>query len=178
MAGDAAAGAGAGAAGGSLFGPWGTAIGAVVGLTGGIIKGVSAKNAADANAAVDQQNAAVANQAAGTALANGQQQATMRAMQGSRTAGAQTAGFAASGVSASAGSALDVLGDTALVSKEDQDVIQNNAARTAWGYQTQASNFQQKAGLDEQEGSSEEVGDILGGVSGAASAASQIKLGK
>jgi hypothetical protein len=140
-------------------------------LAGGVLKGISAKNAADANAGIDNANAGLANTAAGVARQNGQQQATMRAMQGSSTAGAQTAGYAASGVVANQGSALDVLEDTALVSKQDQDVIQNNATRTAWGYESQATNFRNKAALDEQEGTSQEFGDILGGVTGAASSA-------
>jgi len=146
-------------------------------LVGGVLKGISAKNAADANASIDNANASMADQAGGVARENGQQQATMRAMQGSRLAGSQTAGFSASGVATNAGSVLSVLDDTALVSKEDQDVIQNNAARTAWGYDAQATNFRNKATLDQQEGESEELGGILGGVTSAAGTASQIKLG-
>lgn len=157
----------------------GAAMGAAAGLqlVGGVLKGISAKNAADANASIDNANASMADQAGGVARENGQQQATMRAMQGSRLAGSQTAGFSASGVATNAGSVLSVLDDTALVSKEDQDVIQNNAARTAWGYDAQATNFRNKATLDQQEGESEELGGILGGVTSAAGTASQIKLG-
>ena len=145
------------------------AIPAALAIGGGILKGVGAKQAGDANAAIDNSNAAIASQAAGVALENGQQQAGMRAMQGSRLAGAQKTGFAASGVATNAGSALDVLGNTAAVSKQDQDVIQNNAARTAWGYNAQATNFKNKAAIDEQAGESGELGDVLGGVEGAAS---------
>ena len=157
----------------------GAAMGAAAGLqlVGGVLKGISAKNAADANASIDNADASMADQAGGVARENGQQQATMRAMQGSRLAGSQTAGFSASGVATNAGSVLSVLDDTALVSKEDQDVIQNNAARTAWGYDAQATNFRNKATLDQQEGESEELGGILGGVTSAAGTASQIKLG-
>ena len=145
------------------------AIPAALAIGGGILKGVASKNAGDANAAIDNSNASIASQAAGVALENGQQAAGIRAMQGSRTGGSQKTAFAASGVAANAGSALDVLGDTAAVSKQDQDVIQNNAARTAWGYSASATNFKNKAALDEQSGASGEVGDILGGVTGAAS---------
>ena len=146
-------------------------------VAGGVLKGVAAKNAGDANAAIDNANANIAAQAAGAALENGQQQASMAAMRGERTIGAQKAGFAASGVSTGTGSALDVLSDTAMVSKQDQDVIQNNAARTAWGYNSQATNFRNKAALDEQEGTSQEFGDILGGITGAASSVAQMKAG-
>lgn len=171
VAGSAGAGAAGGAAAGSMFGPWGAAIGAAIGLTGGIIKGEAAKSAGDANASIDRSNANIADQAAGVELENGQQQAGMRAMRGSATEGSQKAGFAASGVYTSKGSALDVLGDTAAVSKLDQDVIQNNAARKAWGYQVQAGNFNAKAAMDEGEGTSAEAGDIL---SAAASGTSSV----
>lgn len=144
-------------------------------LIGGIMKGVSAGAAGAANAQIDRQNANIANQAAGSALEAGQQSAGIRAMQGSRLSGSQTAGMSASGVVANSGSALGILGDTAAVSKQDQDVIQNNAARTAWGYKAQATNFDNKATLDAQEGQSQEFGDILGGVTGAAT--SMMKLG-
>jgi hypothetical protein len=151
----------------------GAAFGAAAGLqlVGGVLKGISAKSAADANAGIDRANAGLADSAAGVARQNGPQQAGMRAMQGSRLAGSQATGYAASGVSANSGSALDVLSDTAMVSKQDQDVIQNNAARTAWGHEAQATNFRNKASLDEQQGTSEEFGSILGGVTGGASTA-------
>ena len=153
------------------------AVSAGLAVAGGIAKGISAKNAGDANAAIDNANAKIADTSAGVALQNGQQQAGMRAMRGSATEGSQKAGFAASGVTTGAGSALDVLGDTAAVSKMDQDVIQNNAARNAWGYNTQATNFRNKAAMDEQEGTSGEVGDILGGAIQGASEIGTMKTG-
>lgn len=146
-------------------------------IAGGGLKAASARAAADANVGIDKANAGIADQAAGVALQNGQQQATVRAMAGGRLAGSQKAGFSASGVSTGSGSALDVLGDTAAVSEMDQRVIQNNAARTAWGYEAQGANFRSKAALDDQEGTSEEVSSILGGVTSAAGSAAQMKLG-
>jgi len=135
-----------------------------MGSLAGIIQGVNAGTAGKMNAATDLSNANMALQAGGSEMNAGAQQAGMREMTGARTIGSQKAGFSASGVNSGAGSALDVLANTALVSKEDQDVIQNNAARAAWGYQAKATQFNNKAVLDKTAGDSQETGDILGGV--------------
>jgi hypothetical protein len=50
-----------------------------------------------------------------------------------------------SGVELSGGSSLDVLVGTAGIGAQDALTIQNNAAREAWGYRTQAGYARQQA---------------------------------
>lgn len=154
------------------------AAGPVMANVGAQMKSNADLAAANANVTIDKSNEQIAREAAGTARANGQQQAGMRAMQGGRLIGSQKAGFAASGVATNSGSALDVLADTAMISKADQDVIQNNAARTAWGYDTQATNFENKSRFDKNAGDAASDADILGGVSNSISSLSgAMKIG-
>lgn len=61
--------------------------------------------------------------------------------------GAQKAALAAQGGDVTSGSAVDILGDTARAGEMDAQTIRSNAARTAWGYQVQASGAGAQAGL-------------------------------
>lgn len=76
---------------------------------------------------------------ASDAIARGEQEANVRALQSRRAIGAQRAGLAASGVDVNSGTASDLQTDEARFSALDQQTIRNNAAREAWGYTTQAN---------------------------------------
>lgn len=137
-------------------------------ILGGLLKGMSAIQAGDYNATVDNNNAKLADVAAGDAIARGHLAAATALMRGAQLQGKQTTALAASGVQANTGSALDVLTNTGLMSKLDADKITNDAAREAWGYRTKGSQYRQQAALDEAQGHNAAGASILGGITGAA----------
>lgn len=55
--------------------------------------------------------------------------------------GAQTAALAANGIDSGLGSAYDILGETSLFGGAEQSAIAQDAARKAWGFQSEALNF-------------------------------------
>lgn len=73
-------------------------------------------------------------------------QASMR--QQARMIGEQRAQISANGIDLTQGSAQDLLASTKFLGGIDVNTIQSNAARTAWGYDTQASNVRSKAIID------------------------------
>lgn len=96
-------------------------------------------------AALDDLNAASANRSANSVLAAGQFATQQSMLHTAGVKGAQTAGFAASGVDLNSGSAARVLTSTDYIGQVDQNTIQANAVRSAWGYRTQAVNYQNDA---------------------------------
>lgn len=103
------------------------------------------KNQAEYQAQVNANNQKVAGWQAEDAAKRGEAavQATRRkyaALQGT-----QRASLAARGLDISDGSANAILTDTDFFGDMDQNTVRANAARQAWGYQVQASNFQGNA---------------------------------
>jgi hypothetical protein len=137
-------------------------------ILGGLLKGMSDTQAGAYNADVANRNAGIASMAAGDALARGQFAAGAALLRGSALAGAQKVAYANSNVSVNSGSALNVMGDTKMMSALDAAIIGSNAARSAWGYRNQSLDFQQQARLDQTAASNREGEDILGGIQGAA----------
>ena len=117
------------------------AILAAISLGSSIIRGFGQKRSGDAAKELAEFNAAVSEQQALEAIARGQEneqrfRASVRGLIGS-----QRTGFASQNIDIGVGSALDVVADTAFLGELDAVQIRTNAAREAWGYQTQAENF-------------------------------------
>lgn len=85
-----------------------------------------------------ETNQRLANLQAQDALLRGTKDEARYRRQIAMIAGQQRADLGARNVTAS-GTALDILGDTAMVGEEDLQTIHNNAAREAWGYRNQAN---------------------------------------
>lgn len=134
----------------------------------GILSGMAKYQAGKANAATDRGNAVLAERAAGDAVLRGQHAAALAKMRGGAVKGQQKAAVAASGASVSSGSALDLLADTSLMTDMEVSTISSNAAREAWGYRSQATQFRNRANRSEDQGRQAFAGDILGGVTQAA----------
>jgi phage protein U len=143
-----------------LIGGWSTVgvIGGALGIAGlaastkAQVQSVQADNrAADYNAAAAMQNAALAQQQAADAKARGEEDAKRLRMQTEQLKGDQRARIAASGVlvddDSGAGDTLDTLATTAMRGKDDESLLLSNAAREAWGFQVQSTNYQQQAQL-------------------------------
>ena len=109
-------------------------------VAGGIVAGNAQKKAADYNAQVQENNSVTAQQNARLASEMGEQQAQQRGMQTAQQVGKAKAVFGAAGIDPLSGSASDTEAGITSAGLTDVQTIQSNAARQAWGYQTQSSN--------------------------------------
>lgn len=90
-------------------------------------------------------NAQTAESTAQQALYSGQRQEQASRLRTANLKGRQTASLAANGIDLGQGSALRVLTDTDTFGEIDANTIRANAVRSAWGYRTQATNYQNQA---------------------------------
>lgn len=91
------------------------------------------------------QNAGLAEQQAADAIARGVESESRFRTEVKGAVGSSRASQAAQGIDVGAGSAVDVQHDIAAVGELDALTIRNNAAREAWGYQTQATQYRSAA---------------------------------
>ena len=130
------------------------------------------KKAAEYQSQVAANNAITAEQNAEYATKAGQAKAEAASLQSRENLGRVVAGEAAQGVDVTTGSAADVqIGQREIGTLNTQNVV-NNAALQAYGYRTQATNFEAQSGLLTQEasqagtaGNIAAAGDLLSGVS-------------
>lgn len=127
--------------------------------------GSGASNAAQANyeAQVAANNAVTAGQNANYATAAGSQQTYNTGLQQRANAGQITTGFAADNIDVSSGSAAKVRTSQAELGEQAEETTSSNAALTAYGYRTQATNFTAQSQLEKAAAPL----DILGGVASA-----------
>lgn len=90
-------------------------------------------------------NAQTAESTAQQALYSGQRQEQATRLRTANLKGRQTASLAANGIDLGQGNALRVLTDTDTFGEIDANTIRANAIRSAWGYRTQATNYQNQA---------------------------------
>lgn len=146
--------------------------GAAASAAGALEGGAAQQNAANYQAAVASNNATIAEQNAAYATKAGLQQAATQSQKGAAIGGKIKAAQAASGVDVNSGSAVDVQQSQREVNKLDTDTVLNNAELKAYGYRTDATNFQAQAGLDEMQAEQAPIGaaftatgDLLSGAS-------------
>lgn len=132
----------------------GTAVSAVGSIQQGNYAGQVAKN----NAKIATQNAAYSRQA-------GSEQAGITSMKGAARGADIKAGMAANGVDVNTGSNADVQIGNRETSTLDSETVLNNAELQAYGYTTQATNYEAQSKEDVAAGDIGAVGDILSGVS-------------
>lgn len=103
----------------------------------------------DANAAaistVGDFNQRIAELAAQSSLAAGQQQIAAQTLKAGQVKGAQRAAMAANGIDLGEGSAAEVQVSTDMMKELDTNTLQANAVRTAWGYRAEGLNAQLQA---------------------------------
>lgn len=145
---------------------------AVVGAAGSISSGIAAKNAADYQAAVANNNATIAQQNAEYAMKAGYAQAENQSRKGAANLGRIKTAQAASGVDVNSGSALDVQEGQRETNQLDTETVLNNAQLHAYGYRTQATNFEAESKLDTMKGEAAQTasyfkagGDLLSSAS-------------
>lgn len=93
------------------------------------------------NMAIAQQNEDLSKQQATDARARGEAAAAEQRLKTRLLIGNQRAIMAGHNVDLSSGTPLEILGNTAMMGQVDEDRIRMAAAREAWGYDVQATNF-------------------------------------
>lgn len=160
------------------------AISAAATVIGGGISAYGAISSSQASAAADsyrsqieQNNATIAGQNANVARAAGEARVTAQRLKTAATVGAIKNDQAASGFDVNSGSNLDVQSSAKELGELDALTVRNEAARQAYGYQTQGVSFDAqsqldtaKAGNDNTAGLFGAAGSILGGASSATNA--------
>lgn len=140
---------------------WLTALGAGGSAIGDIMAGVTASKADKYNAKVALQNAKLATQNAALEGGIGEANYGMAGLKTQQEVGGIKAAQAGRGVDVNSGSAKAVQSSQAEMGMLNQANIRSNAARAAYGFEVQATGFQNQAALDKAKGSA----DIMGGIS-------------
>jgi hypothetical protein len=150
------------------------AAGAVMGGMG-LISGVTGLQASLAKSRFEQkrleQEAQSVGYAAKASEDRGAQQDEQSRLKYGSLRGEQKSAYGASGMSVSSGSPVDTLANTQAMSAYDSSVIQNNAAREAWGYRSKADDLRKQKGMLARGEKSLVAGSVLrmaGGLLGSA----------
>ena len=110
--------------------------------------GIANYDAATYNAQVAANNAVVANQNADYSIAAGEAKAADVSMKGAENVAKIKNAIATSGVDVNKGSAADVAASAREVNQLSTERTLSDAELTAYGYRTQATNFQAEQGLE------------------------------
>ena len=145
------------------------------GVAGSIQQGQSQAAMAKYESQVASNNAKIAQQNAAQAGQAGENQAGQSEMKTRAQVGAIKASQAANGLDINSGSSLDVQSSAAEMGEQNAITIRSNAARTAYGYEQQAQNFQTQSELDKMQANNDEISSftnagstLLGGAGKAA----------
>lgn len=150
------------------------AVGTGISAIGAFSQGQSAAAEANYQARVATNNQKIAEQNANYATAAGQTQATDVGLRERAKGGELTAGFAANNIDVNTGSAKQVRQSQAEIGGQDVQQTLDNAALTAYGYRTQATNFGEQAQLEKAAAPRDILGGTLGGLGTLASGVSNL----
>lgn len=114
--------------------------------------GSAQQAAADSQADLADYNAHIADLQAKDAVEKGAQDESNFRSQVRGAIGNQRGGLAANNVDVGYGSAVDVQADAAHLGELDALTIRSNAARTAWGFQVQATDLRRSADIARKTG--------------------------
>lgn len=148
-------------------------IGSIASTAGSLISGIGAiaggrSGAASAkyNAALASNNAEIAEQNKTFAAHAGEEQAAQEELKTRAQVGGIIANQAAAGVDVGTGSAVDVRSSAKQLGELNAINVRANAARTAYGYENQATSDESQAQLDKYEAGQDTAGgEIAGGAS-------------
>lgn len=126
----------------------------------------SSKAAYQYQAAVNENNAKIAEWNAQDAARRGEQDLIDQRRRAAQTMGTQRATLAGRGIDISEGSALNILTDTEYMSQQDSLTVKDNTAKSVWGAKVQANNDRANAGLYQMKADNESpflsgVGSLL-----------------
>lgn len=137
-------------------------IGAATSALGTIVGGVAQANQANYQAQVADNNAKIAKQNATSAEEAGRVEAQAQSQKGAAIEGSIIASQAANGIDVNTGSAVDVQKSQRETDALDTANVMRNADLSAYGYRTQASNYQAQAGLDRSQASFAPISAAIG----------------
>lgn len=111
-------------------------------------EGDAAKAQAEYAAGVARNNQIIAQQYADTERAKGRVAEDAKRQETAQKISAQRASGGSSGLDVNSGTSLDLQADTAKLGEFDALTIRNNAARAAYGYETQGVNYGSAAEME------------------------------
>jgi hypothetical protein len=138
-------------------------------IAGAALSAYGAIQQANANKAAGQYNAALRERDAVVAVNQSKMDADRIAVQGQRVQGSLVAGYGASGVTSDSGSALDVLADSAMQNKLDQETVLYKGRLKAMGYEGDAALSRHSAEVAGEQGDLNAASYILTGAGRAGS---------
>lgn len=125
----------------------GLVAGAALTAIGGYVDYKNTKYTADANAKIAQNNAVLAEQGAKDEAILSAREQQQAAWETRALIGSQKAALAANMIDSGEGTAFDLIGESALFGGSQQSAIAQDAARKAWGLQSQALNYRNEASV-------------------------------
>lgn len=147
-----------------------------VSAVGSMQQADAASKAASYNSQLAAENAQIANNNATQAAASGEAQAEQQALKTRAEVGNIKANQSASGIDINSGSSVDVRSSAQELGELNALTVRSNAAKQAYGYETQAASETGQSQLDKMQASSASAAgsinagsSVLGGVGGAAS---------
>lgn len=140
-----------------------------IALVGGAMQYDASKKSQKFQEQVAEQNTKVANAQATDAERLGQIEANERRLKTRMQLATQSVGFGAQNTETT-GTALDILGDTAMFGEVDEQRIIANADRNAWGYRVQGHGIQTDKKMMQFNSKNDRTGTILSTASGVAGA--------
>jgi len=119
--------------------------GLFAGVVGSYWSAKSDKIIAEGQARIAEINARISEMGAQQELIRGNAEVGRLTMQAGRVKSAQRVALAANGVDLGVGNAAEIAASTEIMKEIDKNTITANAVRSAWGYRTQAMNYQNEA---------------------------------
>lgn len=141
--------------------------GGVTSAVGSYFSAATQKINLNTQAAIADSNARIAEVGAQSALLQGQQQVGALTLKAGQLKSSQRASMAANGIDLGVGNAAEIQASTDIMKEIDANTLTANAVRSAWGYRTQAVNFQnealmKRAGADSISPGMAAAGSLLG----------------
>lgn len=140
---------------------------AAIAIGGSLVQADAQRKEGKANAAIAENNARLAQAQADDANAMGTRESEQAAWRTRSLIGQQRAAIAANNLDPTLGTPSELLGESAMFGEVDQQTIRMNAARNAWGFNAQATNYQNQSTLSRWGGNAKSTATILGGLSSA-----------
>jgi len=147
----------------ALIGAIGQTGGALTSGIGSYFSAATQKSNLNAQAAIAEVNARMAERSAQTAHMRGHQQVAAHTLKTGQLQGRQRAAQAANGVDLGAGSAAEVRASTKILSDIDKHQIEANAIYEAWGIRAQKVNYENQALMARAQAKSIKPGMALAG---------------
>lgn len=150
--------------------------GAATTAAGQMQQASAAKASANYQSEVADSNAAIANQNASYTAAEGEQQAAIQEQKTRTQEGQILTGQASSGIDVNSPTSSAVRTSESVLGAEDAQTIRSNAARQAYGYETQSTNFKNQSSADTAQGNNAEISGYIGTGSGLLNSAGNASL--